>query len=54
MLAFLLKEQGCASAFSFDYNDGPFLIFNNEYIYKNNVKTDEITDYNEVLYYSVE
>ena len=53
-LAQIFKEEGCVSAYSFDYNAGPFLIFDNEYIYQNIIKSENTENYNEAMLYTAE
>ena len=50
-LAKILKDEGCISAFSFDYNYGPYFIFDNEYVYDVLTDADDIKKYNQVLFY---
>lgn len=51
-LAKLMKEQGCISAFSFQYGYGPFFISADEYVYQADEEDMVLPIYSEIIYYS--
>lgn len=53
-LAELMKDQGCISAFSFDYGYGPFIMLLGEYVHQTNEEDMVLPPYSEIIYYSTD
>lgn len=53
-LAQLMQDEGCISAFSFDYGYGPYVMMSNEFILEIDEDDMVLPSYSEMLYYTLD